>query len=106
MVSDIDLVKVEFKKPEKEVLRTWRKDVQPKGKLNQSKRKRSSSKKSVKLRLCLMVIVILGIAEECFYMGKLLNSSLAMFLLVFGLVVLLLVAKAFDLFSKHEKTET
>jgi len=34
-----------------------------------------------------------------------LNSSLAMFLLVFGLVVLLLIAKAFDLFSKPEKTE-
>ncbi len=34
-----------------------------------------------------------------------LNSSLAMFLLVFGLVVLLLVAKTFNLFSKHEKKE-
>lgn len=33
------------------------------------------------------------------------NSSLAMFLLVFGLVVLLLVAKTFDLFSKPEKKE-
>ncbi len=33
------------------------------------------------------------------------NSSLAMFLLVFGLVVYLLVAKAFDLFSKPAKTE-
>jgi hypothetical protein len=33
------------------------------------------------------------------------NSSLAMFLLVFGLVVILLVAKAFDLFSKYEKME-
>ncbi len=34
-----------------------------------------------------------------------LNSSLAMFLLVFGLVVLLLVAKAFDLFSMLVKKE-
>ncbi len=33
------------------------------------------------------------------------NSSLAMFLLVFGLVVLLLVAKTFDLFLKPEKKE-
>ena len=33
------------------------------------------------------------------------NSSLAMFLLVFGLVVLLLVAKTFDLFSMPEKKE-
>ena len=33
------------------------------------------------------------------------NSSLAMFLLVFGLVVLLLVAKTFDLFSNPEKKE-
>ena len=33
------------------------------------------------------------------------NSSLAMFLLVFGLVVLLLVAKTFDLFSKPGKKE-
>ncbi len=33
------------------------------------------------------------------------NSSLAMFLLVFGLVVLVLVAKTFDLFSKPEKKE-
>jgi len=33
------------------------------------------------------------------------NSSLAMFLLVFGLVVLLLVAKTFDLFSMLEKKE-
>ena len=33
------------------------------------------------------------------------NSSLAMFLLVFGLVVLLLVAKTFGLFSKPEKRE-
>ncbi len=33
------------------------------------------------------------------------NSSLAMFLLVFGLVVILLVAKAFDLFLKYEKME-
>jgi len=33
------------------------------------------------------------------------NSPLAMFLLVFGLVVLLLVAKTFDLFSKPEKRE-
>jgi len=33
------------------------------------------------------------------------NSSLAMFLLMFGLVVFLLVAKTFDLFSKHEKKE-
>lgn len=33
------------------------------------------------------------------------NSSLAMFLLVFGLVVLLLVAKAFDLFLKLAKEE-
>ncbi|HUU19175.1 MAG TPA: hypothetical protein VMW72_18635 [Sedimentisphaerales bacterium] len=33
------------------------------------------------------------------------NSSLAMFLLVFGLVVLLLVAKAFDLFLKPAKEE-
>ena len=37
--------------------------------------------------------------------SSVLNSSLAMFLLVFGLVVLLLVAKTFDLFSKHEKKE-
>jgi hypothetical protein len=34
-----------------------------------------------------------------------LNSSLAMFLLVFGLVVLLLLAKAFDLFLKPAKEE-
>ena len=33
------------------------------------------------------------------------NSSLAMFLLVFGLVVILLVARTFDLFSKHEKVK-
>ena len=33
------------------------------------------------------------------------NSSLAMFLLVFGLVVFLLVAKTFDLFSNPEKKE-
>ena len=33
------------------------------------------------------------------------NSSLSMFLLVFGLVVLLLVAKTFDLFSMPEKKE-
>ena len=33
------------------------------------------------------------------------NSSLAMFLLVFGLVALLLVAKVFDLFLKPEKEE-
>lgn len=33
------------------------------------------------------------------------NSSLAMFLLVFGLVVLLLVAKTFDLFLKPAKGE-
>jgi hypothetical protein len=33
------------------------------------------------------------------------NSSLAMFLLVFGLVVLVLVAKTFDLFSKPVKKE-
>jgi hypothetical protein len=33
------------------------------------------------------------------------NSSLAIFLLVFGLVVFLLVAKTFDLFSKYEKME-
>ncbi len=33
------------------------------------------------------------------------NSSLAMFLLVFGLVVLLLVSKTFDLFLKPEKEE-
>jgi hypothetical protein len=34
-----------------------------------------------------------------------LNSSLSMFLLVFGLAVLLLVAKTFDLFSKPKKME-
>jgi hypothetical protein len=34
-----------------------------------------------------------------------LSSSLAMFLLVFGLVVILLVAKAFDLFLKPAKEE-
>jgi len=33
------------------------------------------------------------------------NSSLAMFLLVFGLIALLLVAKIFDLFLKPEKEE-
>ncbi len=33
------------------------------------------------------------------------NSSLAMFLLVFGLVVFLLVDKTFDLFSKYWKKE-
>ena len=33
------------------------------------------------------------------------NSSLAIFLLVFGLVVYMLVAKAFDSFSEPEKTE-
>ncbi len=33
------------------------------------------------------------------------NSSLAMFLLVFGLIVLLLIAKTFDLFLKPEKME-
>lgn len=33
------------------------------------------------------------------------NSSLAIFLLVFGLVVHLLVAKTFNLFSKYEKIE-
>ena len=55
MVSDTDLVKVEFKKPEKEVKQPRRKNVQP-------KRNRPSSKKSVKLKLFLMVILILGIA--------------------------------------------
>ena len=62
MVSDTDLIKVELKKPEKEVLQPNRKDVQPTRKLNQAKKKRPSSKKSVKLKLFSMVIVILGIA--------------------------------------------
>jgi hypothetical protein len=62
MVSDTDLVKVELKKPEKEVLRPRRKDVQLTRKLNQQKRNKPSSKKSVKLKLFLMVILILGMA--------------------------------------------
>ena len=76
MVSDTDLVKVEFKKPEKAVLRTKRKDVQPTRKVIQPKRNRPSSKKSVKLRLFLMVILILSIAVYYFWTADLTSSDL------------------------------
>jgi len=76
MVSDTDLVKVELKKPEKEVLRPKRKDVQPARKLDQPKRNRPSSKKSVKLRLSLMVILILGIAVYYLWTADLTSSNL------------------------------
>ncbi|HUU18853.1 MAG TPA: hypothetical protein VMW72_17005 [Sedimentisphaerales bacterium] len=70
MVSDTDLVKGELiKKPEKEVLQPRRKDVQP-------KRNRPSSKKSVKFRLFLMVIVILGIAVYYLWTADLTSSNL------------------------------
>jgi len=76
MVSDTDLVKVEFKKPEKEVLQPRRKDVQPTRKVIQPKRNRPSSKKSVKLRLFLMVTVILGIAVYYLWTTDLTSSDL------------------------------
>jgi hypothetical protein len=76
MVSDTDLVKVEFKKPEKEVLQPRRKDVQPTRKVIQPKRNRPSSKKSVKLRLFLMVTVILGIAVYYLWTADLISPIL------------------------------
>jgi len=76
MVSDTDLVKVELKKPEKEVLQPERKKVQPTRALNRPKRNKPSSKKSVKFRLFLMVIVILGIAIYYFWTADLTSSDL------------------------------
>ena len=76
MVSDTDLVKVELKKPEKEVLQPRRRAVQPTRKLDQPKRNKPSSKKSVKLRLFLMVIVILGIAVYYLWTADLTSSNL------------------------------
>ncbi len=76
MVSDTDLVKVELKKPEKEVLRPGRKGVQPTRKLDQSKRNKPSSKKSMKLRLFLMVIVVLGIAVYYLWTADLTSPNL------------------------------
>ena len=62
MVSDTDLVKVELRQPEMEVEQPRRRTVQPAREVAQPKRSIPSSKKSVKLRLFLMVIVVLGIA--------------------------------------------
>jgi hypothetical protein len=76
MVSDTDLVKVELKKPEKEELQPRRKDVQPTRELDQPKRNRPSSKKSMKLRLFLMVIVILGIAVYYLWTADLISPIL------------------------------
>ncbi len=76
MVSDTDLVKVEFKKPEKEVLQPRRKDVKPTRKLNLPKRNKTSSKKSVKLRLFSMVIVILSIAVYYLWTADLTSPDL------------------------------
>ncbi len=76
MVSDTDLVKVELQKPEKEVLRTKRKGVKPARKLDLPKRNKTSSKKNVKLKLFLMVIVILGIAVYYLWTADLTSPDL------------------------------
>jgi len=76
MVSDTDLVKVELKKPEKEVMRTRRKDVKPTRKLDLPKRNKTSSRKSVKLKLFLMVIVILGVAVYYLWTADLTSPDL------------------------------
>lgn len=76
MVSDTDLVKVELKKPEKEVLQPRRKDVQPTRKFDQPKQNKPSSKQSVKFRFFLMVIVILGIAVYYLWTADLTSHDL------------------------------
>lgn len=76
MVSDTDLVKVELKKPEKEVLQPRRKDVQPTRKFDQPKQNKPSSKQSVKFRFFLMVIVILGIAVYYLWTADLTSPDL------------------------------
>lgn len=73
MVSDTDLEKVELRKPEKEVVKPSRKNVPPKRKLDQPKRNRQSSKKSMKLRLFLMVT--LCIAVYYFWTADLTSSN-------------------------------
>jgi len=62
MISDTDLVKVELRQPEREVA--------------QPKRSIPSSKKSVKLRLFLMVIVVLGIVVYYLWTADLISPIL------------------------------
>ncbi len=76
MVSDTDLVKGELRQPEMEVEQPRRRTVQPAREVAKPKRSMPSSKKSVKLRLFLMVIVILGIAVYYLWTADLISPIL------------------------------
>jgi len=69
MVSDTDLGKGELKKPEKEVEQPKRKDAQPTS-------NRPSSQKSVKLRLFLIIIVMLGMVVYYIWTADLISPIL------------------------------
>ncbi len=69
MVSDTDLGKGELKKPEKEVEQPKRKDAQPTS-------NRPSSPKSVKLRLFLIVVVMLGMVAYYIWTADLISPIL------------------------------
>jgi hypothetical protein len=70
------LGKGELRQPEMEAEQPRRRAVQPAREVAQPKRNRPSSKKSVKLRLFLMVIVILGIAVYYLWTADLTSSDL------------------------------
>jgi hypothetical protein len=76
MVSDTDLGKGELRQTEMEVEQPRRRAVQPAREVAKLKRSVLSSKKSVKLKLFLMVIVILGIAVYYLWTADLISPIL------------------------------
>ena len=76
MVSDTDLGKGELRLPEMEVEQPRRRAAQPAREDAQPKRSMLSSIKSMKLKLFLMVIVILGIAVYYLWTADLISPIL------------------------------
>ena len=76
MVSDTDLGKGELRQPEMEVEQPRRRAAQPAREDAQPKRSMLSSIKSMKLKLFLMVIVILGIAVYYLWTADLISPIL------------------------------
>lgn len=76
MISDTDLVKFELRQPEMEVEQPRKRAVQPAREVAQPKRSMPSSKKSVKLKLFLMVIVILGMVVYYLWTADLISPIL------------------------------
>jgi type II secretory pathway component PulC len=76
MVSDTDLGKGELRQPEMEVEQPRKRAVQPARKVAQPKRSMPSSKKNVKLKLFLMVIVILGMVVYYLWTANLISPIL------------------------------